>query len=72
MPFWGDPCGDFGWSGSEHPYDYEPYNDPLAQDDDNWYEELGDATGLDTSPDSLFDGGYRGQGIFCDGGETGG
>ena len=42
--FWGAGCEDL--------YRTDSYADPLAHDDDNWYEELADASGLDTSPDT--------------------
>lgn len=46
------PSGDFGLAGSEYHYGTDPYDNPLAHKDDNWYEELADASGLDTWPDT--------------------
>ena len=45
-------CGNPDSNGYDNPYAYsDPYEDSLVQpEDDNWYEELADASGLDTSP----------------------
>ncbi|KAJ1181763.1 hypothetical protein NDU88_006963 [Pleurodeles waltl] len=44
-------CGEYDWSGSEDPYGYlDPLEESLAKD--KWYEEVVDASGLDTSLDT--------------------
>ena len=67
------PFGEYGWAGSEDPYE-EPYEDPLAQDD-NWYELLADASGLNTSPNTGLVSpptvATKDGGIFCNGGQKG-
>ena len=34
------------------PYRHKPYEDSLDQEDENWYEQLADASELDTSSDT--------------------